>query len=140
MIKQTLFIVLTLICCNAVFSQTDEKGIVLGVERSTANAFTKHDIPFLTAVFTEDASITSATGELVSKQQMLQSVPNINSVTVSDLKVRVEGYIAIVTGVATETGKDSHGGAYSTRSRFTDVFEKNKGNWQIIASQATAMQ
>lgn len=140
MIKQFLFIFLMLVCSVAAFSQNDEKANVLAAERNIANAFTKHDVVVINSVFADDANIISATGDILNKQQIVQSVQSINSVTVSDMQVRIEGYVAIVTGIALETGKDNNGGAYSNKMRFTDVLKKNKGAWQIIASQATAVQ
>lgn len=122
----------------AAFSQNDEKANVLATEKSTADAFTKHNVVFLNAVFADDVSIISAKGELLSKQQLMQFVSNINSVVVTDMQVKIKGTIAIVTGVEIETGK-TDAGAYSNKSRFTDVLEKVKGQWQITATQATSM-
>lgn len=137
--KKILLAVIVVTCSVAAFSQNDDKANVLAVERSAANAFTKHDVVALNNAFADDATIISATGEILTKQQILQAVQNINSVTVSDMKVRIEGYTAIVTGVETETGRNDNG-AYENKMRFTDVLLKTKGVWKIIASQATAMQ
>ena len=139
MIKQLLFTISALLICTAIFSQNDEKANVLAVERSAANAFTKHDVVALNSIFADDVSIISATGAVLSKQQLIQAVQNVNSATVSDMQVRIEGYIAIVTGVELETGNDNNG-VYSNKLRFTDVLEKTKGVWKIISSQATAVQ
>jgi ketosteroid isomerase-like protein len=139
MMKKILLAVIVVTCSVAAFSQNDDKANVLAVERSAANAFTKHDVVALNNAFADDATIISATGEILTKQQILQAVQNINSVTVSDMKVRIEGYTAIVTGVETETGRNDNG-AYENKMRFTDVLLKTKGVWKIIASQATAMQ
>ena len=139
MIKKLLITFLTFVFFTAVFSQNDDKANVLAVERNAANAFTKHDVVVLNSIFADDVNIISATGAVENKQQLLQAVQNVNSVTVSDMQVRIEGYIAIVTGVALETGKDDNG-VYSNKLRFTDVLEKTKGVWKIIYSQATAVQ
>ncbi len=139
MIKHLLFTISTIVCTTVVFSQNDDKANVLAVERNTANAFTKHDIVALNAAFSDDAVIISATGAVINKQQLWQVVQNINSATVSDMQVRIEGCIAIVTGTELETGKDDNG-VYSNKLRFTDVLEKIKGVWKIIASQATLVQ
>jgi ketosteroid isomerase-like protein len=139
MIKKILITSLTFVLFTTVFCQNDDKANVLAVERNAANAFTKHDVVVLNSIFADDVNIISATGATENKQQLLQAVQNVNSVTVSDMQVRIEGYIAIVTGVALETGKDNNG-VYSNKLRFTDVLEKTKGVWKIIASQATAVQ
>lgn len=137
--KRILLAIVVITYSVATFSQNDDKANVLAVERSAANAFTKHDVVALNNAFADDATIISATGAVLTKQQILQAVQNINSVTVSDMQVRIEGYTAIVTGVETETGRNDNG-AYENKMRFTDVLLKTKGVWKIIASQATAMQ
>src|SRR5215471_4301754 len=124
MTKQAILFVSTLIFCNAAFSQNDEKANVLGVERATADAFTKHNLANINTVFADDASIITQKGEIITKQQLMQYVSNINSVVVSDMQVKIKGTIAIVTGTETETGKDNSGTPYSNKSRFTDVLEK----------------
>jgi len=136
MMKQAIFLTATLFICSAVFSQSDEKANILAVERNTANAFTKHNVVALNQAFTDDASIISAKGEMITKQQMMQYVQNINSVTVADMQVNLKGTIAIVTGTQIETGKND-AGAYTNKCRYTDVLEKIKGQWYIISSQAT---
>jgi ketosteroid isomerase-like protein len=139
MMKRILLAIVVITYSVAAFSQNDDKANVLAVERSAANAFTKHDVVALNNAFADDATIISATGAVLTKQQILQAVQNINSVTVSDMQVRIEGYTAIVTGVETETGRNDNG-AYENKMRFTDVLLKTKGVWKIIASQSTAMQ
>lgn len=140
MIKKIIFTFSIAFLSVAVFSQSDEKANVLAVEKTVADAFTKHNAIAINAAFADDATIISATGEIVNKQQLIQTIQNINSATVSDLKVRIEGIIAIVSGTEVEAGKDANGIAYTNKTRFTDVLEKTKGQWIIISSQATAMQ
>ena len=135
--KYLLAIILMILSVNAVFAQTDDKGLVLGFERSTADAFTKHNLPLLTAVFADNATIIAATGELVTKAQVLEGVRFVYSRTVSDMQVRIEGLTAVVTGIAAETGKDINSVAYSFKVRYTDVLLRTKGQWQIIARQET---
>lgn len=137
--KRTVFFLSALIFCNIVFSQNDDKANVLAAERSTADAFTKHNVVYINSIFSDDAVIITPKAELITKQQLVQYVPNINSVVVSDMQVKIKGIIAIVTGVETETGKND-AGAYTNKYRFTDVLEKIKGQWQIISTQATSME
>ena len=140
MIKQLFFCATLLVLSSAAFSQNDETANILSVERSTADAFTKHNAPYITSIFADDATIITPKGELITKQQLIQYIPNINSVVVSDMKVKIRGggVYAIVTGIETETGKNDVG-PYTGKYRFTDVLEKVKGKWIITASQATSM-
>jgi uncharacterized protein (TIGR02246 family) len=139
--KYLLFAGLTIVSINTAFCQSDEKANILAVEKNTADAFTKHNIPALTSVFADDVSIVTQNGDVINKQQLLQYVQRVNSVTLSNLNVKIFGNnnFAVVTGMETETGKDDSGSAYTNKIRFTDVLEKRKGQWVIVASQATLL-
>jgi ketosteroid isomerase-like protein len=139
MMKQALLIIAIACTSHAAFSQNDEKANILAVERSTADAFTKHNAVYINSIFTDDATIITPKGDLVNKQQLIQYLPNINSVVVSDMQVKIKGTVAIVTGMETETGKNE-AGVYTGKYRFTDVLEKVKGQWLITASQATSVE
>jgi ketosteroid isomerase-like protein len=51
----------------------------------------------------------------------------------SDLKVRMHGNTAVVTGAYHEQGL-SNGKPYEYHDRFTDVWMSINGKWQVIAS------
>ena len=137
MMRRTLLTLLVIACCNVAFSQNDDKANILAIERKAADAYSKHSVPSLISVFSDDATIITKNGQLLNKQQLAQYVQPINGFVVSDMEVKIRGNIAVVTGIQTETGKDSSGGPYSTKSRFTDVLERRSGAWIIVASQAT---
>jgi ketosteroid isomerase-like protein len=47
--------------------------------------------------------------------------------------------VAVVTGVARETGKTPAGQAFSYAYRFTDTWVERDGRWQCVAAQAMAL-
>ena len=55
-----------------------------------------------------------------------------------NMKVRVFGDVAIVTGRQTLEGTSK--GYKSGPRRFTDVFAKRNGKWQIVTGQSTLVQ
>ena len=58
---------------------------------------------------------------------------HVDVAEMSDLKVRMHGNIAVVTGAYYERGK-SNGKPYEYRDRLTDVWMKVGNKWQVIAS------
>ena len=140
MIKRITFILLLAASMNAGFSQNDDKANILAVERNVADAFSKHNIPNLLAAFSDDATIITPAGTSITKQQLAQRIQPVNGLVLSDMQVKLKGNLAVVTGIQTETGKDESGGAYMTKSRFTDVLERKNGAWFITASQVTIIQ
>lgn len=55
----------------------------------------------------------------------------------SELKIRVDGDTAIVTGVNHVKGNDDKAVPYDLRVRFTDTWIKRDGHWQAWATQGT---
>jgi ketosteroid isomerase-like protein len=51
----------------------------------------------------------------------------------SDIRVLIHGNVAVVIGAYHETGT-SKGKRYEYRDRFTDVWMKIAGQWQLIAA------
>src|SRR5207245_7214296 len=60
------------------------------------------------------------------------------SLTSDDVKVSVYGDTAIVTGRVTEKGI-FNGRSLNSQSRYTDVWVKRNGLWQVVAAQNTRL-
>lgn len=88
--------------------------------------------------------ISSRTGALETKAEALASMKAdkmvMESADLSDLNVRVEGDVAVVTGVNRVKGRDAAGKSFDRRVRFTDTFIKRDGRWQVWATQGTVIQ
>jgi ketosteroid isomerase-like protein len=55
----------------------------------------------------------------------------------SDFNARITGDTAVVTGINHYVGREPDGKPMDRRVRFTDVFVKRDGRWQVSAAQAT---
>ncbi len=77
----------------------------------------------------EDGSTFSKTGYIAHNGN---STVHVEVSDMSDLKVRMHGKTAVVTGAYHEKGTEK-GKAYEYHDRFTDVWIKN-GRWQLIVS------
>jgi ketosteroid isomerase-like protein len=78
----------------------------------------------------EDGSVYSKTGYI---SYGAASTSHVDVAEMSDVKVRMHGNTAVLTGVYHERGKDKDG-PYDYRGRFTDVWMKTGGEWRMIAS------
>jgi ketosteroid isomerase-like protein len=126
-------------------SPLNDEGQLLYMEREWNDADKKHDMAWVERNYDEDASdISSRTGAMHTKAEVLASMKNdktvLDSLEVSDMNVRVEGNTAIVTGINHAKGRDDKGAAFDRRVRFTDVFLKKDGRWQVVATQGTTIQ
>ncbi len=77
----------------------------------------------------EDGSTFSKTGYIAHNGN---STVHVEVSDMSDLKVRMHGKTAVVTGAYHEKGTEK-GKAYEYHDRFTDVWINN-GRWQLIVS------
>ena len=63
---------------------------------------------------------------------------SLESTVLRDMKVRVYGNTAVVTGTDTERGV-YHGKDSSGKYLWTDVFVHRNGRWQAVSSQSTKL-
>lgn len=123
----------------------NDEGQLLYMEREWNDADKKHDMAWFERNYEEDAiDISSRTGAMHTKAEVLASMKDdkmsFDTMDLSDMDARVEGNTAVVTGINHVKGRDDKGVAFDRRVRFTDVFLKKDGRWQIIATQGTLIQ
>ncbi len=91
----------------------------------------------MNTLLADDFIITVEDGSTFSKSGYIahygDSTVHVEISDMSDLKVRMHGKTAVVTGAYHEKGT-SKGKPYEYRDRFTDVWMNMSGTWQVIAS------
>jgi peptidylprolyl isomerase len=116
------------------------------LERRWLDAYLKHDFDEMIRIEADDFTITYPDGsvrtraEEVEAQRKAANRPADPSRTsaVEDERVRVYGNIAVLTGVFVSNGGQQNTGA-TVRARYTDVYVRRGGVWQVVASQLTAI-
>jgi len=122
----------------------DDSGVLAYMEREWNDASLKHDASWVERNYAFDASdISSRTGGIMTKSQAVADARTdktaLQSLNLSDLNVRIDGNTAVVTGVNHVVGRDAQGKPIDRRVRFTDVFIKRDGRWQVWATQGTTI-
>lgn len=124
---------------NAVKSEQEIKAL----EAERNQAILKGDAATLERMTADDYTFITLRGELRTKDEIVKGFRSgsfkYDSRTISDLKVRVYGDTAIVTGKATQKGAEN-GKDYSGDYRFTRVYVKQNGHWSTVALQTTVIQ
>ncbi len=119
-------------------AQETDAASVRKLEEKWADSYKHRQIDILSSLLADDFIITVEDGNTYSKAGYIShSADPSTHVQVSefsDMKVRVHGNTAIVIGGYHEHGESS-GKAYDYRDRFTDVWMKSGGKWQVVASQ-----
>ena len=135
---------ITLILCllsgaHTLFAQqkTDAAATVRALELQWTDAYRDRHIALLSSLLAEDFIITVEDGSTYGKAGYIShsaaSSVHVQVAEMSELKVRLHGSTAIVTGAYHEKG-ESDGKPYEYHDRLTDVWMKIDGKWQVVAS------
>ena len=112
------------------------------LETRRFEAVVRGDVAALEGILSDDLTYTHATGVFETKAEFLGKIKSgqlkYESFGPEDFRVRVYGPAAVITGIA-RVKVQVGGQPLSFRLRFTDVYVKRDGRWQMVAWQATRL-
>ena len=110
------------------------------LERDRQDAFVRGDIAALDRATADDYTTINGAGKLSTKPQMMANLragkTRVRSVTLSDMKARIYGNTAVLTGDYRDVNVRD-GVTRETHALFTRVFVKTNGVWQAVAYEQT---
>jgi ketosteroid isomerase-like protein len=110
------------------------------LEMDRAAAVVKGDVAAIASQTSDDYTLINANGELSGKAQTMDAIKSgnikLSANELSDLKVRVYGNTAVVTGKSNAKGVVG-GRELKGPVLFTRVYVKKDGKWQSVAFQQT---
>jgi ketosteroid isomerase-like protein len=116
---------------------SDAAAKILALENKWNLAYKERDVAAMTSLLADDFIITVEDGNTYSKSGYIAHAGDTRTkVEVSellDMKVRLHGNTAIVTGQYHEVGTEK-GKRYEYHDRLTDTWMFLDGRWQVIAS------
>jgi ketosteroid isomerase-like protein len=123
--------------------QSDLTDVISDIEQQIAKAWVNHDRATIEAILAPEWSVTDTTGQVLTKEQVLQETfgstdRSIQAMVIDEVRVRTFGDTAVATGRTRATGS-YRGTSASVVLRFTDVFVRRDGRWQVVASHGTAV-
>jgi ketosteroid isomerase-like protein len=117
--------------------KTDNVAKITALENKWCDAYKQRDVAAMSAVLADDFIITVEDGNTFGKAGYIahsgDATTEVEVAEMVELKVRVRGNVAIVTGAYHEVGK-AKGKPYEYRDRFTDTWTNSGGRWQVLAS------
>ena len=133
-----IILLLAILAVGQAPSATDE---LTQIQHRLMKAWIDGDREYVDRTLASEWTTTDTTGHVLTKAQVMQEafgsdVRRIESGAIDDIKVRLLGDTAIVTGHTTAVGIYK-GSKVTANLRFTDVFIKREGRWQAVASQGT---
>jgi hypothetical protein len=118
----------------------DDEHQVIQIEQELVNGLLAGDVSPFGRYLADSSVLTDPDGTVMDKSRILNDIKSgdlkLQSSKPDDMKVRMYGDMAVATYGSTDKGsykgKDIRG-----RFRWTDVFVKRNGRWQIVAGQGT---
>src|SRR4051812_405416 len=140
--RQTRLVVFALLMLLIPFRPAEgqdepEVARVRALEKKLIDSYRQRQVEVFASLLDDDFVITFEDGTLYGKTGYLSysatSSIRVDVAETSELKIRIRGNTAILTGKYYERGEDK-GKPYEDHDRFTDVWMKKDGKWRLIAS------
>lgn len=116
------------------YAATPDEAALIAIEQTWANAASSHDKTVLDKLLDDSFVEVTANGTSRSKADALAApgLPVGSSQSLDQLEARVNGDIAVVTGVNLYT---SAPGAEALKFEFTDIYARRPDGWRAISSR-----
>ncbi len=128
---------------KAIDSSLSTEEQIRSIEEERNRAILSGDAATLDRMTADDYTFITLRGELRTKAEIVKGFQSgafkYESRTISELKVRVYGDTAIVTGRSTQKGEEN-GKDYSGDYRFTRVYVRDNGHWMTEALRTTPIR
>jgi len=110
---------------------------VLRLEDDWTKALIRHDMPAMAAILAEGMVYTE-NDQTSDRESLLRDMATtkekVTAARNTEMKAHVFGETIVVTGRLTVKGRGPEGD-FDRNYRFTDVWMRPKGRWQIVAAQ-----
>jgi len=122
---------------SLVAQENPDAATVRSLEMKWTESYKQRKVDILSWLLADDFLITVEDGTTYSKvgyiSHSAEPAVHVEVAEITDMKVRMHGNTGVVTGAYHETGV-SRGKRYEYHDRFTDVWMKIGGKWQVVAS------
>ena len=121
----------------------DAEQELIRIETAWRKARVEGDIPFLESLYAKELRITGADGSVIERDTDISLFASgkirPEFIEAEDMRVSLYRDVAVVTG--RDHLKGSYKGSQGEgRVRFTHVYVRRDGRWQLVASQGTWVQ
>ena len=115
---------------------------VIDLDRKRMQAMATKDVATLESLIADDLIYTHSSARLDTKQSLIGNMESgatvYNAVEPSDVKAQDLGDTVVLTGIA-QIKVRANGNPLAFGVRFTDVYAKRDGRWQMVTWQSTRL-
>ena len=121
-------------------AQSSSEASVLAVEKSRFEAMVKKDFDKLDLLISEDLCYVHSNGNIDTKASFIGAIragsSSYDDITVEKADIRIYENTAIINGECTFHRKKEDGSPNNTQLRYTNVYVKQHGAWQMVTWQS----
>jgi ketosteroid isomerase-like protein len=124
---------------------TDAEQLILRLEQEGREATLKNDVEANDRLLADNWININPDGSVTTKARLMELLKTspfkIMAIETDEVMVRVYGDAAVVTGRSTSKRAGQAAGETVTRQvRFTRVYAKRQGRWQVVSAQNTLIK
>ena len=142
--KKLLFImILAVVSSTPTLAQSDAEREVLKLTKEYEGGIARRDASVHERLFADDYTYTPGNGKFMGREEHMQFTKSgalaVESLRGEDVRARVYGETAVVTGLWVATGRRAGQESKESKIRFILVYVRRGGRWQIVAEQRTGV-
>ncbi|MGI8496721.1 MAG: nuclear transport factor 2 family protein [Gemmatimonadaceae bacterium] len=132
-------VALVAVPAHAQKASPQEKDVLKAHQALDEASIIKKDRAIMERLYANDYSYTHSNGTVLSKMQEIEAIMSPDQAWTAhktdELKARIYGNVAVVTGLSTLTGSSK---LYASGPRrFTELWVRRNGRWQLMGGQST---
>lgn len=124
-------------------NMADDASVAVNTEFDGAKAYKNGNIAWFKEHLADNYISVGLDGKVSNKKEVLTAIQNnkmkFDKMKLSDLTVRQEGDMVLLSGIYHVKGTDANGKAMDMKTRFTRTLVKKDGDWVALASHASVV-
>ena len=142
--RQRIFLFfLFCLSANVLFAQGKLESHLAQLERQRFEAMEEKDLAFLDKVLADEVTYGHTNGLMEDRAAHLRNIASANIIyeKIEPLEMDVRTYrkSAVINGLLRVRGKYK-GTPFDLQLRYTDVYQKQKGKWKLVAWQSVKVE
>ena len=141
--RPILIALLSIVSAAPALAQSKAERQVLKLNKEYEEAIARRDASVHERLFAADYTYTPGNGNIMGREEHMSftksAAVEVKSLRSEDLRVRIYGATAVVTGMWVSVDRRAGREFAERRNRYLLVYVRRAGRWQIVAEQRTGV-
>jgi len=141
--RPILIALLSIVSAAPALAQSKAEREVLKLNKEYEEAIARRDASVHERLFAADYTYTPGNGNIMGREEHMSftksAAVEVKSLRSEDLRVRIYGATAVVTGMWVSVDRRAGREFAERRNRYLLVYVRRAGRWQIVAEQRTGV-